>query len=360
MSKESICGGKKIILTGGGTAGHVLPNITLMPILRELGFEIHYVGSHDGIERGLVEFHDVPYHGISSGKLRRYFDLKNFTDVFRIIKGVWDSYRVLGRIKPDIIFSKGGFVVVPLIFAAKLRRVKVIIHESDLTPGLANRLVEPIATKVLVSFPETLKYVPKNKSILTGVPVRGDLASASKEEGMRFLEFDENGKPLLLVTGGSQGSAAINAFVREVLPKLLEDFRVVHLCGRGNLSGINLDGYKEYEVLNKDLPHVLMAADIVVSRAGANTLFELLVLKKPNLLIPLTLGQSRGDQIINAQSFKERGFSALLDEKFLSEKFLDEVRDLYINRDKYVEAMSKVELGNAALEIINVIVETLS
>ena len=354
-----MCSGKRIILTGGGTAGHVLPNITLMPELKELGFDIHYVGSHDGIERALVEFHDIPYHGISSGKLRRYFDLKNFTDIFRIIKGAWDSYRILSRIKPDIIFSKGGFVVVPLIFAAKLRGIKVIIHESDLTPGLANRLAQPLATKVLVSFPETLKYVPKKKSILTGVPVRGDLAIANKEEGLRFLEFTKGSKPIMLVTGGSQGSAAINAYVREVLPELLEKFRVVHLCGRGNLSGINSDGYKEYEVLNKDFPHVLMAADIVVSRAGANTLFELLVLKKPNLLIPLTLGQSRGDQIINAESFKERGFSALLYEEHLSERFLDEVHDLHNNREKYIEAMGRVELGDAAREIIDVITDTL-
>ena len=359
MSEEATKRGKKIILTGGGTAGHVLPNITLMPKLAEHGFDIHYVGSHDGIERGLVEFHGIPYHGISSGKLRRYFDFKNFTDVFRIIKGVWDSFRILGRIKPDIIFSKGGFVVVPLIFAAKLRDIKVIIHESDLTPGLANRLVEPIAKKVLVSFPETLKYVPKKKSILTGIPVRSDLMSASKEEGLRFLGFSDDHKPIMLVTGGSQGSAAINACVRDVLPKLLERFKVVHLCGRGNLSGIKLDGYIEFEVLNKDLPGVLAAADIVVSRAGANTLFELLVLRKPNLLIPLTLGQSRGDQIINAESFRERGFSAILDEKHLADKFLDEVHDLYINRDMYIEAMSKVELGDATKKIIEVILETL-
>ena len=359
MRKEATVGGKRIILTGGGTAGHVLPNITLMPRLLELGFEIHYVGSQNGIERGLVEFHGIPYHGISSGKLRRYFDMKNFTDAFRIIKGVWDSYRILGRVKPDIIFSKGGFVVVPLIFAAKLRGIKVVIHESDLTPGLANRLVEPIAQKVLVSFPETLKYVPEKKSILTGIPVRGDLTSASKEEGLRFLGFCDDGKPVMLVTGGSQGSAAINACVRENLPRLLERFRVVHLCGRGNLSGINMDGYKEFEVLNKDLPGVLMAADIVVSRAGANTLFELLVLKKPSLLIPLTLGQSRGDQIINAESFRERGFSAILDEKHMAEKFLDEVNDLYINRDKYTRAMGEVELGDAAKKIIDVILETL-
>ena len=359
MREEAAYRGKKIILTGGGTAGHVLPNITLMPYLSELGFDIHYVGSNDGIERGLVEFHDIPYHGISSGKLRRYFDFRNFTDVFRIIKGVWDSFRILKHIKPDVIFSKGGFVVVPIIFAAKLRGIKVIIHESDLTPGLANRLVEPIAKKILVSFPETLKYVPAKKAILTGVPLRSDLTTASKEEGLRFLEFCDKGKPIMLVTGGSQGSAVINAYVREVLPKLLEQFRVVHLCGRGNLSGINFDGYKEYEVLNKDLPGVLMAADIVVSRAGANTLFELLALKKPNLLIPLTLGQSRGDQIINAESFRARGFSKILDEKHLSESFLVEVHDLYTNRDKYIESMSKVELSNAAKKIIDVILDVL-
>ena len=356
----AMCSGKKIILTGGGTAGHVLPNITLLPYLQELGFDVYYVGSHGGIEQGLVEFSGIPYFGISSGKLRRYFDLRNFTDIFRIMKGVWDSNKILRRIKPDIIFSKGGFVVVPLIFAAKLRGIKVVIHESDLTPGLANRLVEPIANKVLVSFPETLKYVPKKKSILTGIPVRADLASANKEDGLRFLEFLANGNPIMLVMGGSQGSAAINACVRGVLPRLLEQFRVVHLCGRGNRSGIELDGYKEYEMLNRDLSNVLKAADIVVSRAGANTLFEILALKKPNLLIPLTLGQSRGDQIINAESFRQRGFSVILDEEFLSERFLDEVSKLYISRDKYVEAMGKVELGDAAKEIVGAILDTLN
>ena len=351
--------GKKIILTGGGTAGHVLPNITLLPHLQELGFNVYYVGSHDGIERGLVEFSGIPYFGISSGKHRRYFSFKNFTDLFRIIKGVWDSNKVLRHVRPDIIFSKGGFVVVPLIFAAKLRGIKIVIHESDLTPGLANRLVKPFANKVLVSFPETLKYVPQKKSTLTGIPVRADLSSANREEGLHFLEFTKNDKPIMLVTGGSQGSAAINICVREHLPKLLEKFNVVHLCGRGNLSGITLDGYKEYEVLNKDLPNVLKASDIVVSRAGANTLFELLTLKKPNLLIPLTLRQSRGDQIVNAKSFMERGFSVVLNEEHLHEKFMGEVNDLYDNRNVYIEAMSKIELGNAAAKIVREIIETL-
>ena len=345
----------KIIMTGGGTAGHVIPNLTLMPRLLALGFEIFYVGSREGIERGMVEYKAVPYFAISSGKLRRYFSFRNFTDVFRILKGVWDSIKIIRRIKPDIVFSKGGFVVVPLVFAAWLLDVRVIIHESDLTPGLANRLAMPFAKKVLVSFPETLLQVPKRKSVFTGVPLREDLLAARKEDGLDFLGFLPSGKPILLVTGGSLGSKALNACVLDLLPKLLESFRVVLLSGRGNVSGVSMEGFKEYAVLNKDLPGVLAAADIVVSRAGANTLFELLALGKPNLLVPLTLGQSRGDQIINAGSFERRGFSAVLQEEFLRERFLDEVVKLYSAREAYAAKMADACPGDAADAIAKII-----
>lgn len=348
---------KKIILTGGGTAGHVIPNITLMPLLKKQGFSLFYVGSKNGLEKALVEFEDVPYFGISSGKLRRYFDFRNFTDIFRILKGIWDSYRILGKTKPDVVFSKGGFVVVPLVFAAWLRGINVVVHESDLSPGLANRLVAPFAKAVLVSFPETLRYFPKSKTRLTGVPLRQDLQSAKRESGLRFLGFVDDGKPLLLATGGSQGSKAINLCITTHLDELLKSYRVVLLCGKGNHSGIHRDGFREYEVLNKDFPQVLKAADLVVSRAGANTLFELLALRKPNLLVPLTLKQSRGDQIVNAASFSERGFSAVLNEENLMDSFLTVLNSLYENRGKYEEAMGREAGIDAASLIVSVILD---
>ena len=342
---------KKIVLTGGGSAGHVIPNITLMPLLKERGFSLYYVGSRSGLEKALVEYENIPYFGISSGKMRRYFDLKNFTDIFRILKGIWDSNKILKKIKPDMVFSKGGYVVLPLVFAAWLRGIKVIIHESDLTPGLANRLAAPFAKKILVSFPETLELVPQKKAILTGIPLRRDLENASKESGLRFLGFPGDEKPILLATGGSQGSKAINRCIGTHLDDLLKNYRVVLLCGKGNLLGITREGFREYEVLNKDFPHVLKAADIVVSRAGANTIFELLALRKPNLLVPLSLKQSRGDQIENAASFKKRGFSAVIDEENLMEMFLEEIALLYANREKYVEAMH----GDAAFDAASAI-----
>ena len=348
---------KKIIMTGGGSAGHVIPNLTLMPLLESLGYKIYYVGSYDGIERGMVEYTNTPYFAISSGKLRRYFDLQNFTDIFRIMKGVWDSIKILHKTKPDVIFSKGGFVVVPLIFAAWLMGIKVVIHESDLTPGLANRLAAPFAKKVLVSFPKTLSYTPRHKTVLTGVPLRSDLLAASKDDGYSFLGFLPEGKPVLLVTGGSLGSQIINSCVTRMLPQLLECFRVVLLCGRGKKSSISVPGFREYEVLNKDLPNVLAAADIVVSRAGANTMFELLALGKPNLLIPLTLNQSRGDQIANATAFQNNGFSVMLAEEMLEDCFLDELMSLYERRHEYIARMTKANFIDADRRIIQIIEE---
>ena len=347
---------KKIILTGGGTAGHVIPNLALLPSLKDAGFEVHYIGSHDGIERGLVEAAGLPYYGISSGKLRRYFDMKNFTDVFRIVKGFGDSLKIIRRIKPDIIFSKGGFVVVPVIAASKVLGVKSVIHESDITPGLANKLVMPFAAKVCVSFPETLAHVPKEKSVLTGTPIRAALLNGNRLNGLRHAGFEPNGKPILLVTGGSQGAAAINSCVRENLPELLKNFRIIHLCGKNHLSKIQQPGYAEFEYLSDAMPDVMAAADIVISRAGANTIFELLALKKPNLLIPLPKGKSRGDQILNAASFSKQGFSAVLpEEEMTPERLMQEVTSLYTTRKAFVETMEAHKITDGVQGIIDVL-----
>ena len=344
---------KKIILTGGGTAGHVAPNIALIPSLKKEGYEIFYIGSHTGIEKELIEKENIPYFGIASGKLRRYKSVKNFTDILRVSKGFFDAMKIIRKIKPDVVFSKGGFVVVPVIAAAKLCKVKSVIHESDMTPGLANRLAMPFASKVCTSFPETLGKIPADKGILTGSPLRAELFTGSREKGLSVFATPSS-KPVLLVTGGSTGAKAINEAVRNILDQLLEKYRIIHLCGRGNLSGIQKEGYKEFEYLNEAMKDVLAAADIVISRAGANSIFELTALKKPNLLIPLTLEASRGDQIQNAASFKAQGLSAVLEEKDL-DKLLVAINDLYQNKDRYIHKMNGQKQTKAVENIIKVI-----
>ena len=239
---------KRIVLTGGGTAGHVTPNIALLPKLRELGYDIHYIGSYEGIEKKLIEDVNVPYYGIASGKLRRYFDPKNFSDPFRVLKGYGEARKILKKLKPDVVFSKGGFVAVPVVLAAKHLHIPVIIHESDMTPGLANKLCIPVARKVCCNFPETLKSLPAEKSILTGSPIREELLHGNKEAARKLCGFHSD-KPVLMIIGGSLGSAVINQSVREALPKLLDDFQIVHICGKDKIDNLLLKtpGYKQFE-----------------------------------------------------------------------------------------------------------------
>lgn len=350
--------GKKIILTGGGTAGHVTPNIALLPFLQEEGYEASYIGSYTGIESKLIEDFNIPYYGISTGKFRRYFDLKNFSDPFRVIKGYRQAYKILKEIKPDIVFSKGGFVSVPVVRAAASLKIPCIIHESDMTPGLANKLCIPVATKVCCNFPETTKYVPTGKALLTGSPIRTELTTGSKLAALKLCGFTAN-KPVIMIIGGSQGAASVNVMVREALPKLLEDFQVVHICGKDKVDNLMLTipGYKQFEYLKSDLKDVFAMADIVVSRAGANAICELLALKKPNLLIPLQAG-SRGDQILNARSFEEQGFSIVLREDYIDCDILTEkIHELYENRQTYIDRMCESNQMNSIPTIIELIKE---
>ena len=191
---------KKIVLTGGGTAGHVTPNIALIPELKKAGYEIYYIGSYEGIEKKLIEKLGIPYYGISSGKLRRYIDLKNISDPFKVLKGFAQARKLLKKIKPDVVFSKGGFVSVPVVVAAKSRKIPCIIHESDMTPGLANKICIPCAVRVCTNFPETLKHLPAEKAVLTGSPIREELFKGDKEKGLKFCGFD-NSKPVILIIG---------------------------------------------------------------------------------------------------------------------------------------------------------------
>lgn len=349
---------KKIVLTGGGTAGHVTPNIALLPKLRELGYEIHYIGSYDGIEKKLIADFDIPYYGISTGKLRRYFDVKNFTDPFRVVKGFSEAKKILKQIKPDIVFSKGGFVSVPVVRAAASLKIPCIIHESDMTPGLANKLCIPVATKVCCNFPETLQNLPADKAVLTGSPIRGELTKGNKIAGLDLCGFSAN-QPVIMVIGGSLGAANVNKAVRDALPALLKDFQVVHLCGQGKVDNLllNTKGYKQFEYVKAELKDLFAMADVVISRAGANAICELLALKKPNLLIPLVSG-SRGDQILNAKSFEAQGFSMVLSEDDITETALtDKVHELFFTRQTYVDNMEKSNQLSAIATITGLIEE---
>lgn len=348
----------KIVMTGGGTAGHVTPNIALFPYLQKEGYEITYIGSYDGIEKKLLaDFPDIPYYGIATGKFRRYFDWKNFSDPFRVIKGYNEAKKLLKEIKPDVVFSKGGFVAVPVVRAAAALKIPCIIHESDMTPGLANKLCIPVAEKVCCNFPETVKLLPEDKAVLTGSPIRDELREGSKEEGLKLCGFNHM-RPVLMVVGGSLGAASVNSCVREALPDLLKDFQVVHLCGKEKIDNLllNTTGYKQFEYCKSEMKDIFAMADIVISRAGANAICELLALKKPNILIPLPASSSRGDQILNAQSFETQGYSMVIPEDILSADFLtDKVHELYCNRQSYIDAMQSSEQSGAIETIVKLI-----
>ena len=312
---------KKIVLTGGGTAGHVSPNLALLPYLQEAGYEVTYIGSKTGIEKNLIADFGLPYVGISTGKLRRYFDLKNFTDPFRVIHGYREARKFLKKYRPDVVFSKGGFVSVPVVRAAGSLHIPCVIHESDMTPGLANKLCFSSATKICCNFPETLKMVPADKAVLTGT--------------------------------------SVNNAVRGKLPELLRTFQIVHLCGKGHfdVSLQHIEGYRQFEYVKEDLKHLFAAADILVSRAGANAICEILALGKPSLLIPLPTKGSRGDQILNANSFAEQGFSEVIEDEKAGDLIVEKAVSIYENRDKYIAAMKASDQTDAIPIIMKLIEE---
>jgi UDP-N-acetylglucosamine--N-acetylmuramyl-(pentapeptide) pyrophosphoryl-undecaprenol N-acetylglucosamine transferase len=346
-----------LVFTGGGTAGHVMPNLALAPRLRERGWSLHYLGSESGPERALAEGAGIPFHSFATGKLRRYFSWRNFSDPFRVVLGVFQAWRLLGKIKPALVFSKGGFVSVPVVYAAAMRGIPVVLHESDLTPGLANRLSLWCCKRICASFPETLDHLPDDKAVLTGTPIREELFRGERRKGLEFLGFGED-KPLLLVTGGSLGSKAVNDALRANLGPLLTRYNIAHLCGKGWLepSLEGRAGYRQFEFLGAELGDVLAAADRVVSRAGANSLFELLALRKPMLLIPLPGKASRGDQILNARSFERRGLArVLLQEDVGPETLRDGLEALDRDVDGLRERMEASGLGHGADKVLEVI-----
>lgn len=351
---------KKIILTGGGTAGHVTPNMALIPGLKKLGYQIKYVGSYNGIEKKLIEEIGIDYVGISTGKLRRYLSAKNLTDPFRVIKGFSEAKKIMKDYKPDIVFSKGGFVSVPVVLAAKKYNIPVIIHESDMTPGLANKLSFSSATTICHNFPETAQYLPKGKALLTGSPIRSELRTGDKQSGLNMCGFTAD-KPVIMVIGGSLGAVAVNNAVRSCLDNLLEKYQIVHLCGKDKTdpSLENKSGYKQFEYIKSELKDLFAMSDLIISRAGANAICEIVALKKPNILIPLSAKASRGDQILNAKSFKNQGFSEVIEEEELTNELLIEtINTVFENRTTYVNNMIEAGTTDAVTTILNLITDT--
>ena len=350
---------KKIALTGGGTAGHITPNLALIPELKKRGFDIIYIGSSNGMEKEIVERRNIPFFGITADKLRRYIDFKNFLMPANVVKGIGEAIKILKDNKVNVIFSKGGFVSVPVVIAAARLRIPVISHEADFTPGLANKIATPLSKKVCCNFEETLKMLGK-KGVFTGCPIRKELLSGNKKRGLEFLNF-KNDKPILFVTGGSLGSKYINDLIRNNIDEILKEFNVVHSCGKGKLDNkINRDGYRQFELLTSELPDVFAATDLVVSRAGANVIFELLALKKPNLLIPLSTKASRGDQILNANSFMRKKYSVVLleeDQDTHPELFFKKLNELKNRKDEIIANMKNSTEINAINHICDLIEE---
>ena len=346
---------KIIVLTGGGTAGHVTPNLALLPYLKEAGYKVYYFGSKNGIEKKLIADYEIPYFGISTGKLRRYFDVKNFSDPFRVIHGYREARKILKNIKPDVVFSKGGFVSVPVVRAARSLHIPCIIHESDMTPGLANKLCFSSASKICCNFPETLSKLPKGKAVLSGTPIRDEIFTGDREKGLALCGFTPD-LPVIMIMGGSQGALAVNEAVRAHLDELLQDFQIIHLCGAGKLDESLQDrkGYKQFEYVKEDLRHLFAATDLIISRSGANAICEILALKIPNILVPLAVG-SRGDQVLNAESFVSQGFSVLVPTDELNARIVDTVHQVYKDRAKYKEAMEKSSQGSAIPVIMDLI-----
>lgn len=348
---------KKIIMTGGGSAGHVTPNLALIPRLTEEGYEIQYIGTKDGIEKKIIEEAKIKYHAIDSGKFRRYFDMKNFSDPFKVVKGIFQAKNIIKKENPNIVFSKGGFVSVPVVIGAYLSKVPVITHESDITPGLANKLSTPYCTKVCVTFPESVEKIKNKKGILTGTPLRRELFNGNKEKGLITCRF-KNNNPIIMLMGGSLGSKILNESLREILGEVLKSYNVIHICGKGHLDH-NLNnklGYVQFEYVNKELPNLMKAADMFISRAGANSIFEFLALKKPNILIPLSAKASRGDQILNAKSFENSGYSVVIEEENLNAQLLlSKIDYLYRNREKYINNMENSKVQNGVEQIITLI-----
>lgn len=353
MQRETLSG-KHIVLTGGGTAGHITPNLALIEELHKRGASVSYLGLKNGMEEGLVTEEGLAFYGISGGKLRRNFKWENFTDLGRIASGFFQSLVLLKRLKPQGVFSKGGYVTAPVVWAAWCLGIPVILHESDLTPGLANRISLPFAKAVGYAFKETKPYLPTGKAQYTGLPVRQSLLLGSREAGLKRSNLTGE-KPIILVTGGSQGAKSINHLIRKNLADLLETYEICHLVGKGNVDTglLAKSDYCQIDYITEGMGDLYAMSDLVISRAGATTIFELLALKKPHILIPLGSKATRGDQILNASSFKTSGFSLVLDDG-PDIRLLEALAELEVQAPTFIENMSK-DVGDACAAVVDLI-----
>ena len=340
---------KKILFTGGGSGGHVTLNLSLIPLFLQNGWQVIYIGSKTGIEKDLIaRIKEVKYYAIETGKLRRYFSVENMKDAMRVPVGIWQAYNIIRREQPDIIFSKGGFVSFPVVMGGYLNRCKkIFMHESDVTPGLANKMSLPFVSTFFTTFPDTENYVnPKFKAKVHYIgPVLSDrLENGNRKNALKMCGFNEK-KPVIMFVGGSLGAQSINHAVRFNIDALLEKYQVIHICGKGQKTDIEREGYVQYEFVDQEFKDLMALADVVISRSGSNAIFELLSLKKPMLLVPLPSKSSRGEQSLNAFSFKSHGFAEVLRDEDLTTPnlLLLQIDDLYQKRKDYIQNMQKAE-----------------
>lgn len=343
-----------VVLTGGGTVGHVMLNKLLIPEFINKGYNPVYIGSKKGIEKDMISELDIEYKSISSGKLRRYLSVENILDVFRVGKGVLDSFLHLKKEKPQFVFSKGGFVSVPVVIAARLQRIPVYIHESDLTPGLANKIASKFATEIFVTFRITTQFLPEEKTHFLGPVIREELIGRPTSDGYKMTGFTPD-EPVMLVMGGSLGAKSINDFIRKHLDELTESYQIIHLCGKGHLdTSINNSSYKQYEFVSDELPDLLSISELVVGRSGANAIFEFLLSKKPMILIPLPASQSRGDQIENAKYFEQQRVATVIEDENLElRRFNQALKFIEDNRGDIVGRMQQYNGGFTPRELVN-------
>lgn len=354
---------KKIIITGGGTAGHVYPGLSVAESLKQKmpDIEILWIGSKKGIEQRIVTEAGIDYCGILTGKLRRYFSIKNFLDLFRIIIGFLQSQRILKKYKPDLVFSKGGFVSVPPVAAAGFKKIPVYSHESDISPGLATKLNTTFSDKIFVSYEKTREYFQEEKTILSGNPVRSAIYKANAKRGKELI--DTENKKIILVIGGSLGALQINKLIEENLEDLCKKYFIIHQTGSHHFEKKLPNSYRRYEYIGKELPDFLAMADLVISRAGASALWENAALGKASILIPLGTESSRGDQEKNAEYFKDAGAAIVLKGKVSPEQLYTEIESLMNNEDKRKKmqlSASRLAKEKAADFIANYLMEVLN
>ena len=344
-------------MTGGGTAGHIFPNLALADELKKDGIACEYLGRPHGIEAGIVKETGMPFHNMNSGRLHRSFDLDLLRTPIRMGVGVFQGIYHILKHRPGAIFCKGGFMSWPAAVAGWLTYTPVILHESDLTPGLANKLCAPFANRLCVTFPETLKHLPEGKAVYTGTPIRESLTQGSREKGFELTGLDPNGKPVLMVVGGSLGAGALNDAVDQYFDLLMEHFQILHLYGSYSDYEVkhHAKGYFPLQFAKDELPDLFAMTDLVLSRAGSNAINEFLLLKMPNVLVPLPTENSRGDQILNAEQFEAQGFSYLLrQEDITEESLMKALETVYTNRERYRKAMD-IKAKNGTKEVARII-----